>query len=67
MIQSLNSKKKKIWMSNLICQILVMPTYNSPIIYCDVVIGLLLHCLHLMILHHMVSMLMDEVVVLLEM
>ena len=53
-------------MCNLICQILAMPAYNSPIIYSDAIIGLLLRCLHLMILHHMVPMLMDVVAILLE-
>ena len=53
-------------MSNLICWILVVPAYDSPIIHSDAVIGPLSRYLHPIILHHMVSMLMDVVAILLE-
>ena len=54
-------------MCNLICQILEMPAYESPINHSDAVIEPLSRCLHPMILHHMISMLMDAVAILLEM
>ena len=53
-------------MCNLICRILVMPAYESPIIHSDVVIGSLPRSLHPMILHHMILILMDAVAILLE-
>ena len=54
-------------MYNLICRILVIPVYESLIIYSDAVIEPLPCYLHPIILHHMVPMLMDAMVILLKM
>ena len=54
-------------MCNLIYRILVMPAYDSPIIYGDAVIGLLPCCLLPMSLHHPIPMLMHVMAIILEM
>ena len=54
-------------MCNLICRILVMLAYGSPIIDDDAVIGLQPRCLLPMSLHHPVPMLMHVMVIISEM